>query len=278
MRRALLSVSDKTGVVEFARGLAARGFELVSTGGTASALAAAGLAGHQRLGRDRLPRDDGRPGEDAAPEGARRHPGPTPRGRRPGRGRPRGHRAHRRRRRQPVPLRAHGRRPVGALRPPGREHRHRRPLAWSGPRPRTSATCSSWSTRRTTRRCWRRIDQPGARRGLPVRTGPPRVRPHRRLRHDDRPGARHRDLRRAGPGARPRCRWRRRDWSSRPPSCATCATARTRISRRPGTPWAAGRGWVPPPSCRARSCRTRTCSISTPPPASSSSSTSRRRS
>jgi phosphoribosylaminoimidazolecarboxamide formyltransferase/IMP cyclohydrolase len=43
MRRALLSVSDKTGVVEFARGLTARGFELVSTGGTAAALAAAGL-------------------------------------------------------------------------------------------------------------------------------------------------------------------------------------------------------------------------------------------
>jgi phosphoribosylaminoimidazolecarboxamide formyltransferase/IMP cyclohydrolase len=43
MRRALLSVSDKSGVVEFARGLAARGFELVSTGGTAAALAAAGL-------------------------------------------------------------------------------------------------------------------------------------------------------------------------------------------------------------------------------------------
>ena len=44
MRRALLSVSDKRGVVEFAAGLAARGFELVSTGGTATALAAAGLA------------------------------------------------------------------------------------------------------------------------------------------------------------------------------------------------------------------------------------------
>jgi phosphoribosylaminoimidazolecarboxamide formyltransferase/IMP cyclohydrolase len=43
MPRALLSVSDKTGVVEFARGLQARGFELVSTGGTASALEGAGL-------------------------------------------------------------------------------------------------------------------------------------------------------------------------------------------------------------------------------------------
>ncbi len=39
----LLSVSDKTGIVEFARELAALGFELVSTGGTARALAAAGL-------------------------------------------------------------------------------------------------------------------------------------------------------------------------------------------------------------------------------------------
>jgi phosphoribosylaminoimidazolecarboxamide formyltransferase/IMP cyclohydrolase len=44
MPRALLSVSDKTGVVDLGRGLAARGFELVSTGGTARALANAGLA------------------------------------------------------------------------------------------------------------------------------------------------------------------------------------------------------------------------------------------
>ena len=42
-RRALLSVSDKSGLLDFARGLSARGFELVSTGGTAAALAAAGL-------------------------------------------------------------------------------------------------------------------------------------------------------------------------------------------------------------------------------------------
>ncbi len=43
MPRALLSVSDKTGITEFARSLAARGFELVSTGGTARVLSAAGL-------------------------------------------------------------------------------------------------------------------------------------------------------------------------------------------------------------------------------------------
>jgi phosphoribosylaminoimidazolecarboxamide formyltransferase/IMP cyclohydrolase len=42
-RRALLSVSDKTGLAELGRGLVERGFELVSTGGTARALWGAGL-------------------------------------------------------------------------------------------------------------------------------------------------------------------------------------------------------------------------------------------
>jgi phosphoribosylaminoimidazolecarboxamide formyltransferase/IMP cyclohydrolase len=42
-RRALLSVSDKTGLPEFGAGLVRLGFELVSTGGTARALRAAGL-------------------------------------------------------------------------------------------------------------------------------------------------------------------------------------------------------------------------------------------
>src|SRR3990172_8505576 len=41
--RALLSVSDKTGLIPFAAALAALGWELVSTGGTAKALAGAGL-------------------------------------------------------------------------------------------------------------------------------------------------------------------------------------------------------------------------------------------
>jgi len=43
IRRALLSVSDKRGILEFARGLADLGVELVSTGGTARELEAAGL-------------------------------------------------------------------------------------------------------------------------------------------------------------------------------------------------------------------------------------------
>ena len=41
--RALLSVSDKSGLVDFARALAGYGIELVSTGGTAKALKDAGL-------------------------------------------------------------------------------------------------------------------------------------------------------------------------------------------------------------------------------------------
>ncbi|MCB0240738.1 MAG: bifunctional phosphoribosylaminoimidazolecarboxamide formyltransferase/IMP cyclohydrolase, partial [Anaerolineae bacterium] len=41
--RALISVSDKTGLEEFARGLRALGWNLIASGGTARALRAAGL-------------------------------------------------------------------------------------------------------------------------------------------------------------------------------------------------------------------------------------------
>ena len=44
IERALISVSDKSGLVEFARALAGRGVELLSTGGTAKALKDAGIA------------------------------------------------------------------------------------------------------------------------------------------------------------------------------------------------------------------------------------------
>lgn len=43
MKRALVSVSDKTGVKEFAKGLVALGYEVVSTGGTAKVLREAGI-------------------------------------------------------------------------------------------------------------------------------------------------------------------------------------------------------------------------------------------
>ena len=44
IRRALLSVSDKTGLIEFATGLVGHGVALISTGGTAKALRDSGLA------------------------------------------------------------------------------------------------------------------------------------------------------------------------------------------------------------------------------------------
>lgn len=43
IKRALISVSDKTGIVDFAKNLAAKGVEIISTGGTAKALSNAGL-------------------------------------------------------------------------------------------------------------------------------------------------------------------------------------------------------------------------------------------
>src|SRR5262245_34817410 len=43
VRRALISVSDKPGLIDFAKGLAALGVDLISTGGTSKAIADAGL-------------------------------------------------------------------------------------------------------------------------------------------------------------------------------------------------------------------------------------------
>ena len=52
LRRALLSVSDKAGLVDFARELARRGVQLLSTGGTAKLLTEAGLAVTEVTNRD----------------------------------------------------------------------------------------------------------------------------------------------------------------------------------------------------------------------------------
>lgn len=43
IKRALLSVSDKSGLVDFAKALDARGVEILSTGGTAAAIREAGI-------------------------------------------------------------------------------------------------------------------------------------------------------------------------------------------------------------------------------------------
>src|SRR5665647_3443694 len=87
--RALLSVSDKSGLIEFARALSGHGIDLVSTGGTARAIAAAGLkvtdvselTGFSRLRRPadpgaalrREPAPDGRLLPHARQAAGRRH-------------------------------------------------------------------------------------------------------------------------------------------------------------------------------------------------------------
>ena len=74
IQRALICVSDKTGVLEFARALAALGVELLSTGGTAKLLRDAGLTVTEVGDYTGFPGNARRPREDPAPEGARRHP------------------------------------------------------------------------------------------------------------------------------------------------------------------------------------------------------------
>ena len=57
IRRALISVYDKTGLEELARALHEAGVEIVSTGSTAARIAAAGRAGDPGRGADRIPGD-----------------------------------------------------------------------------------------------------------------------------------------------------------------------------------------------------------------------------
>ncbi len=71
VRRALISVSDKTGVADFAKSLAALGVELLSTGGTAAALREAGLEVTDVSRVHRSGGDPRRSGEDAASAAAR---------------------------------------------------------------------------------------------------------------------------------------------------------------------------------------------------------------
>ena len=114
IQRALLSVTDKTGVVEFARGLSGLGAELISTGGTA-----------------RLIRDGGVPVKDVAevtgfpemldgrvktlhPHDRRRHPGHARQRRAHARARGARHPAHRHGGGEPVPLRGGRRAKPGA--------------------------------------------------------------------------------------------------------------------------------------------------------------------
>ncbi len=124
--RALLSVSDKTGIVEFARGLADLGIEIISTGGTARELGAAGIPVRTITDLTGFPGDHGRPRQDAASEAVRRTArGPLESRSRRGRAGARG-RAGRPRLREPLPVRADRGPARGVRRRGDREHRHRR--------------------------------------------------------------------------------------------------------------------------------------------------------
>ena len=279
MPRALLSVSDKTGLDRIRE--RARRTAVSSSSRPAApprALQQAGLAGRRYLGRDRVSRDDGRPRQDAPPAGPRRHPGaPRP---------------------TPDDLAAAGRHgitlidlvvvnlypfvkaaanPGHAVRGAHRGDRHRRPEPGPRRRQELSRTSSSSCRRRTTQRCWTQLDRSGrpAPR-LPLRAGAQGVRAHRQLRHGDRVHARddHRGRRRFRRAARRRAR--PLPCPSDCTRCATCATARTRTRWRRGTRMSRHAGLGAARCCRARSCRTPTCSISTPRRASCSSSASRR--
>ncbi len=76
MPRALISVSDKRGVVPFAEELVRRGWEIVSTGGTAALLDGAGVPVTPVDRVTGLPRDPRRARQDAAPGGSRRRARP----------------------------------------------------------------------------------------------------------------------------------------------------------------------------------------------------------
>ena len=75
MPQAILSVYDKTGLVEFARGLAALGWKLLASGGTAKLLRENRPASHRGGRLHRLARDPRRAGEDAPPGDPRRAAG-----------------------------------------------------------------------------------------------------------------------------------------------------------------------------------------------------------
>ncbi len=127
VRRALLSVSDKSGIVELAQGLAELGVELVSTGGTARELAGAGIAVRAIEDFTGFPEMmDGRV-KTLHPRLYAGLLGTSRRGRSPARGGRAADRAGGPRVREPVPVRA-DRRARRRLRGGGdREHRHRRP-------------------------------------------------------------------------------------------------------------------------------------------------------
>ena len=224
--RALISVSDKTGLVDLGKALAARGVEILSTGGTASGARRGGASGRRRLAGHRVSRNDGRAGEDAASAHPRR---PARRPRRSvasgGADRQR-HRPDRPADRQSLSVRGDAR---SAARPSRTGSRTSTSAArpWCAARPRTTRTWPSSSTSPTTTALLAELDRHdgGDEPRLPPPDGAESLRPDGGLRRGD--------LQLAGRGDR---RGRPRNGAPSAAYCtlasARCAMARTRIRAR----------------------------------------------
>ena len=235
IKQALISVSDKTGVLEFAQGLAALGVNLLSTGGTAKLLRDAGVARHRGRRLHRLPGNARRPRQDPAPEGARRHPGAArPAGahgddRRSTASRPSTwswSTSTRSRRPSPSPAarwKTRSRTSTSAARP------------WCAPRPRTTPASPSSPTRPTTPPLLAEMQANGGALQLATRFGlAKKAFAHTAaLRRRDRQLA---DRARSPTSKRRSCRRSRAPANSPSTKVAgPCATARTRTSRPPST-------------------------------------------
>ena len=265
IRRALVSVYDKTGLEELATGL--------HDAGVADRLHRVDGGAHRRRGRPggrgrgahRLPRVPRRPGQDAAPAGARRASSPTCASTTTSRSSTAlgiepfdlvvvnlyPFTADRRLRRQPRRVR--------------RADRHRRPVDGARRPPRTTPSVAVvTSTRRATPRCSPRCGAGGFTLAERARAGRRGVRAHRHLRRRGRvvDGQRRRPDRRGlrVPGVG------RRDAGS--------AAAVLRYGENPHQGAALytvgalpGRPGLRPSSCTARRCRTTTTSTPTPPAA-----------
>ena len=244
IERALLSVYDKTGLVDLARALHELGRRARVVGRDRDGDRRGRDPGHDGRRRHRLARDARRPGEDAAPEDPRRPARRSRQGVAPRRPRDARHPAVRARRVEPLPVPRPARH---------RDHRHRRPGddARRGEEPRVGHD----------------RHEPGS-----VRAAARGAARERRRGRATRRGARSRSRRsRAPPRTTPRsCSGCRRASSSPRTSCSRsiaptrrCATARTRTSTRRATAGAARRAGGTACSSTAGS-RSRTSTTTTP--------------
>ena len=259
IRRALISVYDKTGLAELARGLHDAGVDIVSTGSTAKTIAGAGVPVTPVEEVTGFPEVlDGRV-KTLHPQRACR---PARRSAQTrtcfGAGRTR-HRRVRTRGRQPVPIHR-DRRLRRQHRRVRRADRHRRPVDGARRREEPSERGGGGGPVRLRRCAGRgaggRVHSRGA-----EEAGVVGLSAHRRVRRGG--GV----VDGVGAGSRGSCISRcRHGWVRRGGAPPCCATGRTRISRpRCTATTPRGRAWLRPSSCTEKRCPTTTTPTPTPP-------------